>query len=72
MTKKTTKKGEVKEVIALKDMTIAELSSKSKQTAAEINKKRLDKSVGRLKNTREIFNLRKELARIKTLISVKS
>lgn len=55
-----------------KDMTAPELKVKAKQLAFEISKKKLEKSVGRLKNMREIFHMRKDLARVKTIISVKS
>jgi ribosomal protein L29 len=57
--------------IALADMTVSELTSQAKQIASEITKKRLEKSVGRVKNVREIFNLRKQLARIKTVLNTK-
>jgi ribosomal protein L29 len=57
---------------AFKDMTTPELIVKAKQLAFEISKKKLEKSVGRLKNMREIFHMRKDLARVKTIISVKS
>jgi ribosomal protein L29 len=57
--------------IALADMTVSELASQAKQIASGITKKRLEKSVGRVKNVREIFNLRKQLARIKTVLNTK-
>jgi ribosomal protein L29 len=67
--KKVTKTGsEVK----IQDMSVSELAARAKQLTTEISKKKLEKVVGRLKNTREIFNLRKELARIKTIINLKS
>jgi ribosomal protein L29 len=72
MAKKEIKNTKKQEVLPLKNMTVAELSSKAKQLSADITKKKLDKSVGRLKNVREIFNLRKELARVKTFITIKS
>jgi ribosomal protein L29 len=71
MPKKEIKKTE-KSILSLKDMSSVELASKSQQLMADISKKKLEKTVGRLKNTRQIFMLRKELARVKTLISVKS
>ena len=70
MAKKHTKKNVT--TTAFKDMTIPELVVKAKQLALEISKKKLEKSVGRLKNMREIFHLKKDLARVKTIISVKS
>jgi ribosomal protein L29 len=73
MAKKTEKiTNKVKTVLPMKDMSVAELGAKVKQLLADISKKKLEKTVGRLKNTREVFNLRKELARAKTFISVKS
>ena len=66
---KKQKKEDVK--IALIDMTISELASQAKQITTEITKKRLEKIVGRVKNVREIFNLRKQLARIKTALNTK-
>ena len=71
MSKKENKKTE-KAVLPLTAMTMAELISKSRQLFADISKKKLEKTVGRLKNTREVFTLRKNLARVKTIISVKS
>ncbi|OGD09277.1 50S ribosomal protein L29 [Candidatus Amesbacteria bacterium RIFOXYB1_FULL_44_23] len=68
-TEKKSKKTEVK--ISLADMTVTELISKSKQLYAEISKKKLEQKVGRLKNIREVFNLRKELARVKTILHIK-
>ena len=70
MAKKQTKKIVV--TTAFKDMTVPELVVKSKQLALDISKKKLEKSVGRLKNMREIFHIKKDLARVKTIISVKS
>lgn len=70
MTKKQTTKKIVTTVF--KDMTIPELVEKSKQLALDISKKKLEKSAGRLKNMREIFHIKKDLARVKTIISVKS
>lgn len=58
--------------LTLRDMTETELAVKVKQLNLDIQKKRLEKAVGRLKNMREIFGLRKELARVKTIIKVKS
>jgi ribosomal protein L29 len=58
--------------VKLHDMSVAELEVKARQLTMEINKKGLEKAVGRLKNLREIFILRKEVARIKTIIAVKS
>ena len=72
MAKKEIKKTDQKNLIAVKDMTAEELTTKAKQLALDIQKKRLEKAVGRLKNLREIFILRKELARVKTVLRLKS
>lgn len=53
--------------ISLKDMTIQELVTKAGEIKAAILKSKLDKSVGRLKNLKVIYNLRKQLARILTV-----
>lgn len=58
--------------VSVSDMTMLELIAKSKQISSEIAKKKLDRSVGRLKNIREIFHLRKSLARVKTELNIKS
>jgi ribosomal protein L29 len=68
---KTTKKPEEK-FIKLADMTAGELEVKAREVAGQIQKQRLERVVGRVKNTREVFNLRKQLARIKTVISQKN
>jgi ribosomal protein L29 len=71
MPKKEDKKTKVREVLPLSEMTPVELTAKARQLWAEISKKKLEKSVGRMKNTRELFSLRKNLAKVKTLISLK-
>jgi ribosomal protein L29 len=65
---KNIKKPEIK----LKDMSVAELNNRAREIRATISKNRLEKTTGKLKNTRMVFNLRKELARILTLNKVKS
>lgn len=59
------------EKITLSDMSLPELVAKAKTMRANLVKKRLDKEVGRLRNTREIFIARKENARVKTVINLK-
>lgn len=59
------------EKIRLSDLSQGELLAKVKELNKDLDKKRLDKGVGRLKNTRQLFNLRKELARVKTVINGK-
>lgn len=70
MAKKDLKK-EVKTEISLKDMTMSELSDKAKSIAVDIQKKKLDKAVGKTKNIKEVFFLRKTLARVKTELNTK-
>ncbi len=59
------------EKISLSDLSLPELAAKAKTMGSELVKKRLDKEAGRLRNTREIFVMRKEMARIKTMINLK-
>jgi ribosomal protein L29 len=61
-----------KEKISLTDLNLTELNLQAKQINSDITKMRLEKNVGRLKNSRSIFNMRKQLARIMTEINVKS
>jgi ribosomal protein L29 len=72
MAHKENKKTVTKTILPLKDMNLAELTSKARLLYTDISKKKLEKTVGRLKNAREIFTLRKTLARVKTFISIKS
>lgn len=67
-----TKKKTEEKIIKLVDMTIAELSVKAKDLAGQIQRKKLELPIGRLKNTREVFFLRKQLARVKTIMSAKN
>lgn len=66
------KKKNEEKIIKLVDMTPAELAVKAKELAGQIQKKKLELPIGRLKNTREVFFLRKQLARVKTIMSVKN
>jgi len=61
-----------KEKISLTDLNLTELNQQAKQIISDMTKMRLEKNVGRLKNSRSIFNMRKQLARIMTEINVKS
>jgi len=72
MAHKENKKTVTKTILPLKDMNLAELTSKARLLYTDISKKKLEKTVGRLKNAREIFTLRKTLGRVKTFISIKS
>ena len=53
-------------------MTTAELAVLEKEVGNKIQKQRLELAVKRSKNVREIFHLRKQLARIKTIKAHKS
>jgi len=68
---KNTKKIQEK-IIKPIDMTLEELVSRAKEIEIQIKKKKLELAVGRSKNIKESYNLRKELARIKTIISLKN
>jgi ribosomal protein L29 len=59
------------ERIKLSDLSVGELQAKSKTLRSDLVRKQLDKGVGRLRNTRDLFNIRKEIARVKTLINIK-
>lgn len=65
------KKKKEEKIISLVDMTVDELDTKAGELAGQIQKKKLELSIGRLKNTREVFLLRKQLAKVKTIKSSK-
>jgi len=67
-----TKKKDEEKIIKFTDMTVSELVIKVRDLAGKIQKQKLEMSVGRVKNTREGFELRKQLARVKTVITLKS
>ncbi|MBI2008341.1 50S ribosomal protein L29 [Candidatus Amesbacteria bacterium] len=54
--------------IKLAEMTGEELVKLAGETRQKINKIRLERSVKKTRNVREIFNLRKKLARILTVL----
>jgi ribosomal protein L29 len=58
-------------LIKLTDLNAVELVVKIKEFRQQIQKKKLDMSVGRVKNMREVFHLRKSLARVKTVLNMK-
>lgn len=62
------KKAEKKEVekIVLKSLSKPELQEKASKLRAEIDLTRLEIKIGRVKNVRKVFNLRKELAKVLT------
>ena len=66
------KKKTVEKIVKLADLTSGELIVKSRELADQIQKKKLELPIGRLKNTREVFHLRKMLARVKTIITLKN
>jgi len=51
--------------------TLQELKTQLNQARDELHILKLDKSLNKLKNTRSIFEKRKEIARILTIIKVK-
>ena len=57
--------------IKLVDMTSAELMVEAKRLRDQIAKTRLEMAVGRVKNLRLGFNLRKRLARVLTVLNNK-
>jgi len=68
----STKKKNEEKIIRLTDMTVVELVAKIGELTGKIQKQRLEIAVGRAKNIREVFHLRKQLARTKTVISLKN
>jgi len=69
-TKKTTIKAEKKEIekIVLKSLSKPELAEKASKLRVEITKTRLEIKIGRVKNLRKVFTLRKELARVLSVL----
>ena len=55
----------------LADKTIAELNKQLQEMLMELARKRQDKKVGRLKDTRSVSRLADDVARVKTLIKDK-
>jgi ribosomal protein L29 len=66
-----TKKGAVKELL-LSDMNAMELKKMASELRLKIVNLNLEKNAGKLRNVREIFNTRKQLARVLTQLMVKS
>lgn len=58
--------------IPLVDMTPGELTTKAGQLKTTIVKVKLEMAAGRLKNRKQAFTLKKELARVLTILRVKS
>lgn len=67
----TKSKKPTEKVIELKDMNESELIAQSKELLGQIQKRKLEMAVGRVKNLREVFGLRKQLARVKTMLNIK-
>ena len=70
MATKTSKK-ETKVQIKLQDMTVPELMEKVKQLKTSAQKIKLERIVSKSRNVREVYNLRKQLARTKTVLNMK-
>ena len=60
-----------KDITALHDLTPAELQKKLQDLLSQMSKMKLEKKVGKLTNTKAVINLRRDVARIKTVISEK-
>ena len=58
--------------VEIRDMTIEELMEKEKDLREELFNLRFQKAVGQLSNPARLRNLRKDIARIKTVIKEKS
>lgn len=58
--------------IKLSDMMPAELAGEAKKVRGEITKVRLEIRVGREKNVRLVFNLRKRLSKVLTELNKKA
>lgn len=58
------KKAEIK----LTEMTKEELAKLAGETRRQISKTKLERSVKKARNVREVFNMRKKLARILTVL----
>ncbi len=57
--------------IKLKDMTADELKNKAAELAGKIALARLEKAAGKAKNMRLVFNLRRERAKVLTVLNIK-
>jgi ribosomal protein L29 len=53
----------------IKNLSEEELAQKAKDLSLAITKGRLEKNTGKNRNLRSTFNLRKQLAMVKTLIN---
>lgn len=68
---KVAKKHSSKVALKLTEMTKEELVKLAGETRQQINKIKLERNVKKTRNVREVFNMRKKLARILTVIAVK-
>lgn len=59
------------DIAALHDMSVEELRSKLTEIEAELGKSKVEHAVGKLKNPASLTVLRKEIARIKTIVREK-
>ena len=59
------------EITALHEMSVEELRSKLAELESELGKSKVENVVGKLKNTASLTLLRKEIARIKTIVREK-
>ena len=59
------------DITALHEMSVAELNSKLTAIEAELGKSKVENAVGKLKNPASLTLLRKEIARIKTIVREK-
>lgn len=68
--RKTTSNTEKKQLkkIVLASLSPEELLQKAALLRTEITKTRLDIKIGRVKNVRKVFNLRKQLARVLSVL----
>lgn len=55
----------------LHEMSVEELRSKLAELESELGKSKVENAVGKLKNTASLTILRKEIARIKTIVREK-
>lgn len=61
----------VKKEIKISELTIEELGVKAVELRRQVSKTRLEMAAGKIKNKREVFNLRKKLARVLSVLNMK-
>ncbi len=61
----------IRQIQELHQKTVDQLESLSQELSQQLAKAKLEKAVRRLENTSQPYHLRKDLARVKTVLTIK-